>query len=53
MMTSGPAARLGGILEVPFARPRERAAVLEHPDYYPLRDRLIAFLEDHAQGKAA
>ena len=50
MMTNGPAARLGGILEVPFARPRERAAVLEHPDYYPLREQLITFLEEHAQG---
>jgi nitrate/nitrite transport system ATP-binding protein len=50
MMTSGPAARLGGILEVPFPRPRDRAAVLEHPEYYPLRERLITFLEDHAGG---
>jgi len=50
MMTSGPAARLGGVLEVPFPRPRGRTAVLEHPDYYPLREQLITFLEDHAQG---
>jgi ABC-type nitrate/sulfonate/bicarbonate transport system ATPase subunit len=48
MMTSGPNARLGGILEVPFSRPRERAAVIEHPDYYELRERLIQFLEDEA-----
>jgi ABC-type nitrate/sulfonate/bicarbonate transport system ATPase subunit len=48
MMTSGPAARLGGVLEVPFPRPRERAAVIEHRDYYPLRERLIQFLEDEA-----
>ena len=34
MMTNGPAAKVGDILDVPFARPRERAAVLEHPDYY-------------------
>jgi nitrate/nitrite transport system ATP-binding protein len=52
MMTSGPAARLGGILEVPFPRPRDRSAVLEHPEYYPLRERLITFLEDHADGNA-
>ncbi|HET6151164.1 MAG TPA: ABC transporter ATP-binding protein [Polyangia bacterium] len=52
MMTSGPAARLGGVLDIPFPRPRQRAAVLEHPDYYPLRDRLIGFLEDHAQGNS-
>jgi nitrate ABC transporter ATP-binding subunit len=53
MMTNGPAARLGGILEVPFQRPRDRTAVLEHPDYYPLRERLITFLEDYAHGNAA
>jgi nitrate ABC transporter ATP-binding subunit len=48
MMTSGPMARLGGVLEVPFARPRDRTQVIEHPDYYPLRERLIQFLEDEA-----
>jgi nitrate/nitrite transport system ATP-binding protein len=53
LMTSGPSARLGGILQVPFARPRDRPAVLEHPDYYPLREQLIGFLEDQAAPKAA
>jgi nitrate/nitrite transport system ATP-binding protein len=53
LMTNGPAARLGGILEVPFPRPRTRAAVLEHPDYYILREKLIGFLEEHAVSKAA
>src|SRR5688572_27379575 len=48
MMTNGPAARLGGILEVPFPRPRDRAHVMEHPDYYKLREQLIGFLEEHA-----
>ena len=53
MMTNGPAARLGGILDVPFPRPRDRAAVLEHPEYYVLREQLIGFLEEHAVSKAA
>jgi nitrate ABC transporter ATP-binding subunit len=53
MMTNGPAARLGDILHVPFPRPRTRAGVLEHPDYYPLRERLIGFLEGEAHTKAA
>lgn len=48
MMTNGPAARIGDILEVPFARPRDRHAVLEHPDYDRLRQCLTSFLEDHA-----
>jgi nitrate ABC transporter ATP-binding subunit len=45
MMTSGPAATVGDMLEVPFARPRQRTLVLEDPNYYPLRERLISFLE--------
>src|SRR5262249_45524755 len=45
MMTSGPAATLGAILHVPFARPRGRKEVLEPPDYYSLRETLIGSLE--------
>jgi nitrate/nitrite transport system ATP-binding protein len=47
MMTSGPAATIGEIVEIPF--PRTRTAVLEHPQYYKLRERLVGFLEaqDH------
>ena len=45
MMTNGPAAKVGKIIEVPFARPRDRAAVMEHPDYYKLRGEMIEFLE--------
>ncbi|WP_437321660.1 ABC transporter ATP-binding protein [Sorangium sp. So ce385] len=48
MMTNGPGARVGEILEVPFPHPRDRQAVLEDPMYYPLRERLIAFLEGQA-----
>jgi nitrate/nitrite transport system ATP-binding protein len=52
MMTSGPEARLGGVLEVPFPRPRVRKEVLEHPDYYPLREEIIGFLEDQGHPDA-
>jgi nitrate/nitrite transport system ATP-binding protein len=48
MMTNGPEAEVGDILEVKFPRPRTRKAVLEHPDYYKLREHLITFLEVHA-----
>jgi nitrate/nitrite transport system ATP-binding protein len=47
-MTDGPEAEVGDIIEVKFPRPRERKAVMEHPDYYVLRERLIEFLEIHA-----
>ncbi len=47
-MTDGPEAEVGDIIEVTFPRPRVRQAVMEHPDYYKLRERLIEFLEVHA-----
>ncbi|HEY3496675.1 MAG TPA: ABC transporter ATP-binding protein [Polyangiaceae bacterium] len=45
MMTSGPAATLGAVLEVPFARPRDRSEYDEQPGYEPLRERVLDFLE--------
>lgn len=45
MMTSGPAAHIGEILDVPFPRPRDRAAMLEEAAYYQARDRILSFLE--------
>jgi ABC-type nitrate/sulfonate/bicarbonate transport system ATPase subunit len=55
MMTSGPEAKIGDILHVPFERPRNRQAVLEHSQYYRLREHLIGFLEgqDHRKKPAA
>ena len=49
LMTDGPEAGVGEILQVPFARPRRRAAVLAHPEYYPCRRRVLDFLDHHAQ----
>src|SRR6266496_2177633 len=48
MMTNGPAAQVGDILDVPFPRPRDRQALLEDVEYYRCRERLITFLEQHA-----
>jgi nitrate/nitrite transport system ATP-binding protein len=48
MMTNGPAAEVGDILEVNFPRPRDRRALLEDPAYYRLREYLITFLEERA-----
>lgn len=47
-MTNGPEAQIGDVLDVNFPRPRERKAVMEHPDYYRLREHLITFLEKQA-----
>jgi nitrate/nitrite transport system ATP-binding protein len=51
MMTNGPQAKVGDILEIPFKRPRVRADVLEHPKYYEMREHLITFLEDQDHEK--
>jgi nitrate/nitrite transport system ATP-binding protein len=48
MMTDGPAATVGEILEVKFPRPRHRQALLESADYYRLREQLISFLEERS-----
>ena len=48
MMTRGPAATVGKILDVPFARPRVREEILARPDYFWLRDSIVGFLEDEA-----
>ena len=45
MMTSGPRAKIGDVLNIDFERPRTRKAVLEHNDYYKYRKHLIDFLE--------
>jgi bicarbonate transport system ATP-binding protein len=44
MMTEGPAAGIGEIMEIPFERPRDREQILEDPRYYELRNRALEFL---------
>ncbi len=45
MMTSGPRAKIGDILEIEFERPRVRQEIINHKDYYRYRKHLIDFLE--------
>ena len=45
MMTSGPKAKIGDVLNIDFKRPRTRKSVLDHQDYYKYRKHLIDFLE--------
>ena len=44
MMTNGPAARIGEILDLPFPRPRQRAQLMELPEYYDVRNHSLDFL---------
>lgn len=56
MMTNGPQATIGRIMDVDLPRPRTRKALLEHPDYYLYREQLLSFLEEYetgAHGKSA
>ncbi len=50
MMTNGPNARIGKVLEVDLPRPRTRKALLEHPDYYAYREQVLSFLEEYEGG---
>jgi ABC-type nitrate/sulfonate/bicarbonate transport system ATPase subunit len=45
LMTNGPAARIGDVFTIPFPRPRRRADVLDNPEYYAYRSRVLEFLE--------
>jgi bicarbonate transport system ATP-binding protein len=41
MMTNGPAANIGEIMEIPFPRPRSREQMMEDPEYYDLRNHAL------------
>jgi nitrate ABC transporter ATP-binding subunit len=44
MMTNGPEAKIGEILTLPFPRPRDRARLMEMPEYYDFRNEALDFL---------
>ncbi|MBR8829455.1 MAG: nitrate ABC transporter ATP-binding protein [Gomphosphaeria aponina SAG 52.96 = DSM 107014] len=44
MMTNGPAATIGEVMSIPFARPRDRERIMEDPQYYDLRNHALDFL---------
>ena len=50
MMTNGPEATIGRIVEVDLPRPRTRKALVEHPDYYRYRAAVLEFLEEYEHG---
>lgn len=44
MMTNGPEATIGEILEVNLPRPRDRVALQSHPEYIRCREAILSFL---------
>ncbi|OUC15255.1 MAG: bacitracin ABC transporter ATP-binding protein [Alkalinema sp. CACIAM 70d] len=51
MLTNGPEAHIGRILDVPIPRPRRRMEVVNHPEYYHLRGEIISFLNQQKRAK--
>ena len=50
MMSNGPRAKVGNVMEVDLPRPRSRKELLSHPDYYAYREELLDFLEAYEGG---
>ncbi len=50
MMTNGPSATIGEILDITLPRPRDRVALAENAEYHRLRQRVLSFLyEKHSK----
>ncbi|HEV8539968.1 MAG TPA: ABC transporter ATP-binding protein [Nitrospiraceae bacterium] len=48
LMTNGPSARVAEIVDVTIPMPRSRDTIIEHPNYYKIRNHIIHFLVRHA-----
>jgi nitrate/nitrite transport system ATP-binding protein len=44
MMTNGPSANIGEVLDIPFPRPRDRQKMMEDSQYFKLRNHALDFL---------
>jgi nitrate/nitrite transport system ATP-binding protein len=53
MMTNGPAATIGAILEVDLPKPRDRLALAAHPRYIECRRAVLEFLYEKRSRRAA
>jgi len=53
MMTNGPNATVGKVLKVDLPRPRDRKALLKHPDFYAYRQEVLRFLAEYDHGPKA
>jgi len=47
LMTSGPSAKIGEILKVPFEHPRDRIAMRNSKEYFELRNHALNFLDQN------
>lgn len=44
LMTNGPLARVAESVDITIPRPRNRTEIVEHPNYYAIRNHLVQFL---------
>jgi nitrate/nitrite transport system ATP-binding protein len=51
MLTTGPEAHIGQILDVKIPRPRHRLEVVNHPSYYKYRNEIVYFLNQQKRSK--
>jgi len=53
MMTNGPNARIGRVVDIDIPRPRTRQALLVHVRYYEYREAILGFLDEFEHGAEA
>ncbi len=53
MMTNGPRATIGKVLEVDLPRPRDRRELLDTPQFYSYRQEVLRFLAEYDHGPQA
>ena len=49
LMTNGPFARVEESVEITIPRPRSRTGIVDHPNYYAIRNHLVHFLGQRSQ----
>ena len=51
LMTRGPEAEIAEVVDIDIPRPRMRTTVIEHPNYYKIRNHIIHFLVERSHQK--
>lgn len=49
LMTPGPEAEIAEAVDITIPQPRSRTAIIEHPDYYKIRNHIIHFLVERSR----
>ena len=52
LMTNGPFARVAESVEITILRPRRRTEIVDHPNYYAIRNHLVHFLGERSKALA-